>query len=38
MPPSEVQEAASTAGLHVTTSARVSEDWAATRLMPKRNV
>lgn len=36
--PAEVQEAAPTAGLHVTTSARVSADWAATRLMPKRNV
>jgi len=36
--PSEVQEAAPTAGLHVTTTARVSTDWAATRLMPKRNI
>ncbi|MFI7483076.1 DUF3052 domain-containing protein [Kocuria sp. M1R5S2] len=36
--PAEVQEAAPTAGLHVTTSARVSADWAATRLMPKRNI
>ena len=38
VPPAEVQEAAPTAGLHVTTTARVSADWAATRLMPKRNV
>lgn len=38
VPPSEVQEAAPTAGFHVTTTVRVSADWAATRLMPKRNV
>ncbi|ALU40379.1 hypothetical protein AS188_12130 [Kocuria flava] len=37
VPPSEVNDAAPTAGLHVTTTARVSSDWSATRLMPKRN-
>jgi hypothetical protein len=36
VPPADVQEAAPTAGLHVTTSAGVSDDWAATRLVNKR--
>lgn len=36
VPPSEIQEAAPTAGLHPTSSAGVSEDWAATRLVPRR--
>ena len=36
VPPADVQEAAPTAGLHVTTSAGVSGDWAATRLVSKR--
>ncbi|CAL8898330.1 DUF3052 domain-containing protein [Kocuria varians] len=35
--PADVQEAASTAGLHVTTAARVSSDWSVSRLSPKRN-
>nr|WP_218847104.1 DUF3052 domain-containing protein [Psychromicrobium silvestre] len=35
--PAEIQEAAPTAGLHVTSSVGVSEDWAATRLVPRRN-
>ncbi|WP_285725035.1 DUF3052 domain-containing protein [Psychromicrobium xiongbiense] len=34
--PAEVLEAAPTAGLHVTSSAGVSEDWSATRLVPRR--
>jgi hypothetical protein len=37
VPPNEIQEAAPTAGLHATSSAGVSEDWAATRLVSKRN-
>ncbi|MCW1250576.1 DUF3052 domain-containing protein [Acaricomes phytoseiuli] len=37
VPPSEIQEAAPTAGLHVTSTAGVSDDWAATRLVPRRN-
>lgn len=37
LPPAEIQEAAPTAGLHVTSSVGVSEDWAATRLVPRRN-
>ncbi|WP_394940775.1 DUF3052 domain-containing protein [Psychromicrobium sp. YIM B11713] len=37
LPPSEIQEAAPTAGLHVTSTVGVSEDWAATRLVPRRN-
>jgi hypothetical protein len=37
VPPSDIQEAAPTAGLHVTTSAGVSDDWAAARLVSKRN-
>ncbi|GAA4693408.1 MULTISPECIES: DUF3052 domain-containing protein [Kocuria] len=35
--PADVQDAAPTAGLHVTTTARVSSDWSVTRLAPKRN-
>ncbi|WP_047691101.1 DUF3052 domain-containing protein [Kocuria sp. ZOR0020] len=35
--PGEVEAAASTAGLHRTTTAGVSEDWSAVRLAPKRN-
>lgn len=34
--PAEIQEAAPTAGLHVTTTAGVSQDWAATRLVPRK--
>lgn len=37
VPPAEIQEAAPTAGLHVTTTAGVSADWTVTRLAPKRN-
>jgi hypothetical protein len=37
VPPNEIQEAAPTAGLHATSSAGVSDDWAATRLVSKRN-
>ncbi|EMY34361.1 hypothetical protein D477_010067 [Arthrobacter crystallopoietes BAB-32] len=37
VPPSEIQEAAPTAGLHATSSAGVSDDWAAARLVSKRN-
>lgn len=36
VPPSDIQEAAPTAGLHVTTTAGVSADWAATRLAPRK--
>ena len=36
VPPAEIQEAAPTAGLHVTTTAGVSQDWAATRLVPRK--
>lgn len=36
VPPSEIQEAAPTAGLHATSSAGVSRDWAATRLVARR--
>ncbi|MFC8302650.1 DUF3052 domain-containing protein [Specibacter sp. NPDC057265] len=36
VPPSDIQEAAPTAGLHVTTTAGVSADWAATRLVPRK--
>lgn len=36
VPPAEIQEAAPTAGLHVTTTAGVSSDWAATRLVPRK--
>jgi len=35
--PNEIQVAAPTAGLHATSSAGVSNDWAATRLVSKRN-
>ncbi|RJU03217.1 DUF3052 domain-containing protein [Arthrobacter frigidicola] len=34
--PSEIQEAAPTAGLHSTSSAGVSKEWAATRLVSRR--
>ncbi|WP_125614968.1 DUF3052 domain-containing protein [Specibacter cremeus] len=36
VPPAEIQEAAPTAGLHPTTTAGVSADWAATRLVPRK--
>lgn len=36
VPPAEIQEAAPTAGLHLTTTAGVSADWAATRLVPRK--
>ena len=35
--PADIQEAAPTAGLHVTTSAGVSKDWSATRLVSRKN-
>nr|WP_167739413.1 DUF3052 domain-containing protein [Kocuria sp. JC486] len=35
--PAEVEGAASTSGLHRTTTAGVSADWSAVRLAPKRN-
>ncbi|MEO5778586.1 MULTISPECIES: DUF3052 domain-containing protein [Arthrobacter] len=35
--PSDIQDAAPTAGLHVTTSAGVSTDWSATRLVTRKN-
>ena len=35
--PADIQEAASTSGLHVTSAARVSSDWSVSRLVPKRN-
>jgi hypothetical protein len=35
--PADIAEAAPTAGLHVTTTAGVSADWTATRLVGKRN-
>lgn len=34
--PADVNEAAPTAGLHVTTTAGVSTDWSATRLVGRR--
>ena len=34
--PAEIEEAAPTAGLHVTTSPGVCPDWAATRLVSRR--
>ena len=34
--PADVNEAAPTAGLHVTTTAGVSADWSATRLVSRR--
>lgn len=36
VPPSEIQEAAPTAGLHCTSTEGVSRDWAATRLVTRR--
>ncbi|KPN18360.1 MULTISPECIES: DUF3052 domain-containing protein [Arthrobacter] len=36
VPPADIEEAAPTAGLHVTTSPGVSQDWAATRLVSRR--
>lgn len=38
VPPADVAEAAPTAGLHVTTTAGVSAEWTATRLVGKRNL
>jgi hypothetical protein len=35
--PSDIQDAAPTAGLHCTTSAGVSKDWSATRLLTRKN-
>jgi len=35
--PSDIQDAAPTAGLHCTTSAGVSRDWSATRLVTRKN-
>ena len=37
MNPADIQEAAPTAGLHVTTSAGVSKDWSAARLVSRKN-
>ncbi len=34
--PAEIQEAAPTAGLHSTSSAGISREWAATRLVSRR--
>ena len=34
--PADVQEAAPTAGLHSTSSAGISKEWAATRLVSRR--
>jgi hypothetical protein len=34
--PSDIQDAAPTAGLHCTTSAGVSKDWSATRLVARK--
>ncbi len=36
VPPADIQEAAPTAGLHSTSSAGVSKEWAATRLVSRR--
>ena len=36
VPPADIEEAAPTAGLHVTTSPAVCDDWAATRLVSRR--
>ena len=36
VPTADIEEAAPTAGLHVTTSPGVSQDWAATRLVSRR--
>ncbi|XNS26486.1 DUF3052 domain-containing protein [Citricoccus nitrophenolicus] len=38
VPPADIAESAPTAGLHVTTTAGVSADWTATRLVGKRNL
>ena len=35
--PADVESSSSTAGLHTTSRAGVSEDWTALRLAPKRN-
>lgn len=35
--PADVETSSSTAGLHTTSRAGVSEDWTALRLAPKRN-
>ncbi|KAA9393255.1 DUF3052 domain-containing protein [Kocuria coralli] len=35
--PTDIESASSTAGLHRTSTAGVSADWAAVRLAPKRN-
>ena len=35
--PADIQDAAPTAGLHYTTSAGVSKDWSATRLVTRKN-
>ncbi|MBT2523103.1 DUF3052 domain-containing protein [Arthrobacter sp. ISL-28] len=35
--PSDIQDAAPTAGLHCTTSVGVSKDWSATRLVTRKN-
>ena len=35
--PADIQDAAPTSGLRLTTSAPVSKDWSATRLVPKKN-
>lgn len=37
VPPVEIQDAAPNAGLHVTSSAGVSADWAATRLVHRKS-
>lgn len=36
VPPVEIQDAATDAGLHVTSSAGVSSDWAASRLVHRK--
>lgn len=36
VPPAEIQEAAPTAGLHVTSTEGASADWTATRLVARR--
>ncbi|MDR5711719.1 DUF3052 domain-containing protein [Nesterenkonia flava] len=37
VPPVEIQDAAPNAGLHVTSSAGVSVNWAATKLMARKS-
>ncbi|GFZ89310.1 DUF3052 domain-containing protein [Nesterenkonia alkaliphila] len=37
VPPVEIQDAATDAGLHVTSSAGVSAEWAATRLVHRKS-